>query len=90
MTGLRQAEFAVRRGVEQHGAGPFDVRPRREAHHFQSAHCRIVWDALGKMGNTGVGMTVPQSMQLAYDLTNLTIKNQTQVIAELQNILDTP
>jgi diguanylate cyclase (GGDEF)-like protein/PAS domain S-box-containing protein len=45
----------------------------------------VPWE---KWEPTALGMTVPQSMQLAHDLTNIAEKNQTQIIAELQNILD--
>jgi diguanylate cyclase (GGDEF)-like protein/PAS domain S-box-containing protein len=41
-----------------------------------------------KWERTAPGMTVSQSMQLAHDLTSITEKYPTQVIAELQNILD--
>jgi diguanylate cyclase (GGDEF)-like protein/PAS domain S-box-containing protein len=37
---------------------------------------------------SALGMTVPQAFQLASDLTNVTVNNQAQAIAELQGILD--
>ena len=36
---------------------------------------------------SALGMTVSQAMRLAYDLTNVTQKNETQVVADLQSIL---
>ena len=43
---------------------------------------REIWDV------SALGMTVPQAMKLAYDLTNIGVRNQTQIDAELQSILE--
>lgn len=45
----------------------------------------VPWD---KWKVAALGMTVPQTMQLVHDLTRVTEKNQSQLMAELQSILD--
>ena len=41
-----------------------------------------------KWAVSAIGMTAPQTMQLAYDLTSVGVKNRAQIKAELQSILD--
>ena len=41
-----------------------------------------------KWKSVALGKTVPQALELSYDLTDVTVKNKTQYIAELQSILE--
>ena len=60
-------------------AGKLTTSNRRVAELF-----RMPWE---KWELSSLGTTVPQAMQLVHDLTNVTERNQTQIIAELESIL---
>lgn len=61
------------------GAGKLSTSNRRVAELFG-----MPWE---KWKISALGTTVSQAMRLAYDLTNVTQKNETQVVADLQSIL---
>ena len=63
-------------------AGKLSVFNRRIAELFG-----IPWEKWEKWEISAKGRTVSEALQLAYDLTNVAQKNQTQIVAELQNIL---
>jgi diguanylate cyclase (GGDEF)-like protein len=60
-------------------SGQLIVSNRRVAELFG-----VPWE---KWKISAAGTTVPQTIQLVHDLTNVTEKNETQIIAELQSIL---
>jgi len=61
-------------------AGKLIISSQRFAEMF-----RLPWE---KWKVSALGMTVPQTMQLAQDWTKVAIKNPAQIMAELQSILD--